>query len=192
MDKVIAFILGAAAGSLLTWKLIEKKYKDLADEEIESVVEHFKNKEKNEHNTPEYFEPKLTNEDTLKHSKAQENVYKNMIDDLDYDTKDKVSNEREIWIGPGDDFVEPYIISPEEFGDVDAYNAKHLTYYADFVLTNEEGDIISDPESILGDGLSHFGDFEEDAVHVRNENTWCDYEVIKHEKTFSEANGGDI
>ena len=39
MNKLFIFSLGAAAGSLLTWKLIEKKYKDLADEEIASVVE---------------------------------------------------------------------------------------------------------------------------------------------------------
>ena len=34
---VIGFVLGAAAGSLVTWKLIEKKYQQIADEEVASV-----------------------------------------------------------------------------------------------------------------------------------------------------------
>ena len=42
MKNVLIFLSGAAIGSVVTWKIIEKKYKDLADEEIESVKETFK------------------------------------------------------------------------------------------------------------------------------------------------------
>ena len=42
MKNLLCFVAGAAIGSVVTWKLIEKKYKDLADEEIESVIETFK------------------------------------------------------------------------------------------------------------------------------------------------------
>ena len=34
MKNVLIFLSGAAIGSVVTWKIIEKKYKDLADEEI--------------------------------------------------------------------------------------------------------------------------------------------------------------
>ena len=44
MKNLLCFVTGAAIGSIVTWKLIEKKYKDLADEEIESVIETFKNR----------------------------------------------------------------------------------------------------------------------------------------------------
>ena len=44
MKNLLCFVTGAAIGSVVTWKLIEKKYKDLADEEIESVIETFKNR----------------------------------------------------------------------------------------------------------------------------------------------------
>ena len=44
MKNLLFFVAGAAIGSIATWKLIEKKYKDLADEEIESVIETFKNR----------------------------------------------------------------------------------------------------------------------------------------------------
>ena len=44
MKNLLCFVAGASIGSVFTWKLIEKKYKDLADEEIESVIETFKNR----------------------------------------------------------------------------------------------------------------------------------------------------
>ena len=33
----IAFVTGAAVGSIVTWKLVETKYRKLAEEEIASV-----------------------------------------------------------------------------------------------------------------------------------------------------------
>ena len=63
MNKIFIFCLGAASGSLLTWKLIEKKYKDLADEEIASVVEYYRENEsriKHVETSTEYVEPKIT------------------------------------------------------------------------------------------------------------------------------------
>ena len=50
MKYGICFIVGAGIGSVVTWKLLEEKYKKLADEEIASVVETFKNREKNSKN----------------------------------------------------------------------------------------------------------------------------------------------
>ena len=35
----LSFIVGASAGSLITWKLVAKKYKQIAQEEIDSVKE---------------------------------------------------------------------------------------------------------------------------------------------------------
>lgn len=181
MNKAIMFVLGAAAGSLLTWKLLEKKYKQLADEEIESVIEHFRNKEKQveklESNTPEHFE---TEEKVELDEKVQNLGY------AVYHNQDGTTE-----VAPAVDHVEPYVISPDEFGDTQFYDSKSWTYYADYVLTDEDGEIVCNPESIIGDALSKFGEYEDDAVHVRNENTECDYEILRHDKTFSEINGED-
>lgn len=54
LKGVLIFVLGAAAGSLATWKLIEKKYKDIAQEEIDSVKDTFSKMKKNEY--PEKLE----------------------------------------------------------------------------------------------------------------------------------------
>ena len=61
MGAIIAFVAGAAIGSIVTWKLVEKKYKVLADEEIESVREVYKRKldEKQKEKTEEKEENPL-------------------------------------------------------------------------------------------------------------------------------------
>ena len=187
MKSVIGFVLGAAAGSLLTWKLVEEKYRQIANDEIESVREHYinKNKENSESNIPEHFEDEEIYADEIEITDVKKAEYEEKVKDLGY--SDDMS---EAWIEPGSDYIAPVIISPEEYGDND-FEMKSLTYYADFVLADNDGDeIVSDPESIIGNALNHFGEYENDAVHVRNFNDECDYEILKHEKTFSEIVGG--
>lgn len=181
MNKFFMFALGATAGSLITWKLIEKKYKDLADEEIEAVREYYKNKDEGttEANI-EYIEGGSI--DIIK------NEYVNKVSNLKYsDNDDNYTIQLE-----QEDVIEPYTINPQEFGERIGFETKSWTCYADNIITNEIGEIIAEPENIIGDALSHFGEYEDDSVYVRNENYECDYEILKHDKTFDEVNGGEI
>lgn len=185
MNKVIIFTVGAAAGSLLTWKLLEEKYKRIADEEINSVIEHYKNKDKKKEENGELeIAEHYVEVDELDNVKRE---YAKKITDLQYADDDATVIQQ-----PVEDVTAPYVISPDEYGETQYYDSKSLTYYADFVLADDEGEIICDPENLIGDALAHFGDYEEDAVHVRNEYTECDYEILKTEKTFSEVYGEDI
>lgn len=181
-SNIISFVLGATIGSLVTWKLIDKKYKKIADEEIEDVVEYYKNK----------YEEEV--EDVISEEKAEmyvENMpydeYKKQVEELEY-----VSNEEEegvIMVNQSSEikaYMKPYVITPEEYGEF-GNETKSLTYYSDFVLADDEGEIIIDPEAVVGDALEHFGDYEDDAVHVRDENIECDYEILKDERAFSEV-----
>lgn len=78
-----------------------------------------------------------------------------------------------------------YVISPSEFGEMD-YEEIELTYYADGILT-EGRDIVDDPDDIVGlDSLSTFGEYEEDAVYVRNDARRCDYVILKDLRRYSE------
>lgn len=48
LSNVVIFAIGAAIGSLATWKFVKTKYEKIANEEIESVKEIFsKNRRKN-------------------------------------------------------------------------------------------------------------------------------------------------
>ena len=183
MNKAIMFVIGAATGSVVTWYIVKEKYRRLANEEIESVVERFKNREKDEDvkesNTPDYFQEAKEQLD----KKEAVTDYTKEVNKLGYTVDDDYTVEVEV----GSDVAEPFVIAPVDFGEMPGYDSKSWTYYSDFVLTDENDDIVADPESIIGDALSHFGDFDDDSVYVRNDNLECDYEILKHDKTFSEV-----
>ena len=133
MNKVIIFVLGAAAGSLVTWKVLDEKYRQLTHEEVEAVREYYKSREKTEKEKDEtIFEPEELEE---------KEVYEEMVEDLGY-TVD---------VPPAKEFIAPYVIAPEEFGDIEGCETKNWTLYADGILTDEVGNIVFEPEEVIGD-----------------------------------------
>ena len=185
MDKVLMFGLGATIGSLVTWKLVENKYKSIIEEEIAFGIKRLKNMDKDikDDNDKEkkVEKEKFAADKVIYQTIARDSGYYNDYTSVDDNEEKNNDDER----------IEPFVINPVEFGEEDNYETKSWTYYADLVLTDEDDQIISDPESVIGDALSHFGDYEDDSVYVRNDNLKCDYEILKHEKTFSEINGGE-
>ena len=198
IKKAFIFMLGATAGSLVTWKLVEKKYKDLADEEIESVIERFKNRAEVTKDSLTVFGnnvavASLSNEG-IKCAEVEieeKSAYEKLVRDA-YNADEEIDDDGlVINTPPAKEFIAPYVISPEEYGEF-GNDTKNWTMYTDGVITDEAGEIVVDPESMIGDALKHFGEFEEDSVHVRDENIECDYEIIKVEQSFSELNGEEV
>ena len=191
MKNLLCFVTGAAIGSVVTWKLIEKKYKDLADEEIESVIETFKNRK-----------PRITKDNVKETVEKVINKYKEpkeIVEDIVTAERYSIENEEEIDeddesnytvnIDNDDTVITPYVIEPERFGEYNEYGTKTLTYYADNVLTDEIDNPITLEEMVtmIGpDALDHFGEYEDDSVYIRDEMNEMDYEILKSEKKFSE------
>ena len=191
MKNLLCFVAGAAIGSVVTWKLIEKKYKDLADEEIESVIETFKNRK-----------PRITKDNVKETVEKVINKYKEpkeIVEDIVTTERYSIENEEEIdeddesnyTVNVDNDVevVTPYVITPEQFGEYNEYGTKTLTYYADNVLTDEIDNPITSEEMVtmIGpDALDHFGEYEDDSVYIRDEINEMDYEILKSEKKFSE------
>ena len=154
---VFAFIAGAAIGSLATWKIVEEKYKRIADEEIESVREAYSNMHKLE-------EP----------NKSIEPVIDDSIEEEKGGVNDMATNE-------------PYVISPDDFGEMDDYQTVSMTYYADGILEDDRFGVVLDVDGTVGyDSLNHFGDYEEDSVFVRNDELKIDYEILLSMRKYSE------
>ena len=67
----------------------------------------------------------------------------------------------------------PYVVSPQEFADVDGdnFNITTLHYYeGDETLTYDNDEIVTDPDELVGTkALSTFGEYEDDCVYVINE-----------------------
>ena len=73
----------------------------------------------------------------------------------------------------------PHIIPPGLVGDEDSYDTETLTYYSDGVLTDDQDNPIEDIQGMIGnDSLMHFGEYEPDAVYVRNDRLKIDFEIL--------------
>ncbi len=86
----------------------------------------------------------------------------------------------------------PYIITPEEFSDSD-YNTETLSYWADGVVTDIDNEPLTDDqiEDLIGeDSLSHFGEYEDDSVFVRNDRLRTDYEILADTRRYGDVYDG--
>ena len=206
---VVGFVLGAAAGSLVTWKLIEKKYMDMADDEIRSVKEMYRSKivnpevldEKNDdifvaRKGPEFtVSMELTDEGKQLAEKLNKLTGSYLSDEEkpDYTVYSQTKEKHNVFDDtmPSEPEVkhdEPYIIDPTEFGEFSEYEQRELTYYKDGVICENDTDMI-DPYDIFGDldVGDHFGEYENDRVFVRDDRRQVDYEILRDERMFMEA-----
>lgn len=171
---IVTFTIGAAIGSLVTWKFVEEKYKRIADEEIESYKEHVRRKQeaKIEVKPVEPVNRKVEDLEPVRTEHVQ------IVRNLGYsEEKGEVAAENK-----------PYVIMPEEFGERD-YETISLTFYAgDEIVADDDGEIVEDVDTMIGiESLTHFGEYEDDSVFVRNEKTETDYEILLDARAYSDA-----
>ena len=205
LKGVLIFVLGAAAGSLATWKLIEKKYKDIAQEEIDSVKDTFSKMKKNEYpdkleDYPDFeeFDDSDDSDDVEEEPKPEQKIDRNNKPDIVEYAKilsetgytnyaERQDKKEKKGVEPVED-ERPYVISPDEFGEKDGYENVTLTYYADGVLTDYFDNVITNVDEVVGfDSLDHFGEYEDDVVFVRNEKMETDYEILRDLRDFNES-----
>lgn len=173
MNRIIIFTAGVAIGIAASWKFFENKYKKIAQEEIDSVKEVFSRREKD--NSDSTDENTDDAEEEIVDETFQE--YSTLVNDLGY------TNEKKGGVTVNN---RPYVIPPEEFGESD-YGTESLTYYADGILTDDFDNPIEDVEAMVGeDSLTHFGEYEDDSVFVRNDGHKTDYEILRDERNFSD------
>lgn len=200
MNKIVSFILGAGIGSVATYFAVKKVIQARADEEIESVVTTFKERfDKVEEILTDEQKEKIgvySPEKELKviepDIQTEEEPYKEKVEDLGYSVgvdlsennnehADNITQIEDVKIG-----MAPYVISEEEFGE---FGNEEITLilYADGVLADEQDELIDDPESLLGNCLEEFGEYD-DALYVRNEIKETDFAIIRSDKTFDDIN----
>lgn len=164
---VITFLAGAAIGSIVTWKFAKTKYEKIANEEIESVKEVFSKRKENT-------------------EKAEVKEYHTQIKDSGYDTAIDIEKTEKGEEMSMNDKV--YIIPPEEFDETGYYETVSLTYYADDVLADEMNFPIVDMDVIGGeDTLTHFGEYEDDSIFVRNDELKIDFEILRDERNYTDV-----
>ena len=103
--------------------------------------------------------------------------------------KQRYANQKEFAEALEDERITfPRVISPDEFTEYDDYYVASLTYFqADNILCDDEGHILEIDETIGVESLDHFGEYEDDCVHVRNNELRTDYEVLLDYRKYSEV-----
>lgn len=182
----VMFVLGAAVGSVVTWQYTKKKYERIAQEEIDSVKEIFSKRE-----SAAEVEIVTPEPQTAKVGKPEEKPditeYAARLEREGYTNYSNVSagekkEEQEAME------MKPYVISPEEFGEFEDYERISLSYYADQILADEDDEKVEDVDNVVGlESLTHFGEFEDDSVFVRNDRLKCDYEILLDQRTYSDV-----
>lgn len=166
------FIGGAAIGSVVSWKLLKTRYERIAQEEIDSVKEVFSRR----HEETAVEEEEEVETGNFSDYEAEVRAYNSA------EVKKVKTVERAL----ADE--KPYVIPPENFGEIDEYEKISLTYYSDRVLVDECDELVEDVEDTVGfDSLTHFGEYEDDSVYVRNDRLKCDYEILWSLKRYSEV-----
>lgn len=182
VTTVMAFAVGAAAGVAATWKFFEEKYARIAQEEIDSVKEVFSKRDRKEVQ-PEKTEPVV--EATIENPKELIAINKKARAIIDYSGYSSSQDEKP-------EEPKPYVIPPEAFGELEeeGYTNVSLTFCSDQVVIDDNNDILEDVNDVIGfESLSHFGEYEDDAVYVRNDKLHCDYEILLDQRTSEQYIG---
>lgn len=202
---IISFAAGAAIGSVATLMSIKNKYEQIAKEEIEEVREVYMNAiRKTKDVDDEHEESAHVNEAP---KVAELKSYKDVMNESGYinygniteaEVEEMVKEKTKEIVEECNDILKktedkvnknkPYVIHPDDFGD--DYNTITLVYYKDDVVTTyDTGEVLTDKEveDLVGEeSLSHFGEYEEDSVFVRNDARKIDYEILRSEETYSD------
>lgn len=196
--NVFMFATGAVVGSVVTWKVIKNKFALIdRDELYDAGYDDIYEEEEDECESDLY-------EDVVSEPVAPTNAvinpvskkpslkeYTKMVEKEGYTNYSALggsaekleTNDKE-----GEPVDEPYVISPNDFGELDGYETISLTYYANGVLTDDQDNIIDNVDEVIGmEALSHFGEYEDDSVFVRNDERKCDYEILLDYRSYEDS-----
>ena len=86
-----------------------------------------------------------------------------------------------------EEMYKPEVVAPEETWEKD-YPTITLTYYeGDQTLTDDQDKIITNVAELAGeDFASHFGEYEDDSVFIRNDKIGVYYEILRDYGSYSD------
>ena len=195
LSDVLKVAVGAVIGYAVTWKFVENKYKRIAQEEIDSIKEYYRvkaAKEKSDADVSMEEKREYLESESEKCEEIREGVL--MGGTIDIPVPQEYADLASKYTSKEVDAMEdrPYVISPEEYGELDGYESISLNYYADGVVADDFDNIVENVNYVIGeDSLDHFGEYEEDCVFVRNDSLRCDYEILRDTRNFEDIMNGD-
>ena len=178
----LGFIVGGGAIGFAANKILKQKYEQRSDEEIaacrNAFLEESAKRRKEEADKVAKEKEEAAVEAVKTYSPEPEKAEKDM--------KEAVKNPNA---------KPPYVIEPAIYDSPEnPYKICGLMYYSDGVIANEHGKRLSmeEVDALVGrEALTHFGEYEEDRVCVRNEGNGTDYEICMIDKKFEDVENSD-
>lgn len=183
MKTIVAFVAGAGIGAAIAYYFTKQKCEAEKQEEIEELREYY-GKKRAQGESNESFAVKKSEIYPTIDEKPDLMSYAKKLAEAGYTNYSQNSESAEKREPTGE---RPYVISPDEFGEMENYNKISLMYYADGVLCDDMDVPVDNIDEIVGaDFASHFGEYEDDSVFVRNDPRKCDYEILRSLREYRE------
>lgn len=183
LSNVLIFLGGAAIGSAVTYKILKTRYEQLVKEEVDSVKEVFARL-----SGVDISDEKPADVVDCDEEPTDEDIANSIIASEGYASNNTEKPQKG---GPGPmESDRPYVITPEEFGELEdeGYETVVLSYYTDGVLADDSHFIVEDIDAVVGaDFAEHFGEYEDDSVHVRNDRLKTDYEILMEARAYKDV-----
>lgn len=201
------FAVGAAVGSVATWKIVKTKYEneiitlvdqfnECLEEDLDDCDDIDEDDIEEENNEAEIKKAEVVSYNDITSSYISNSDRKN-IDDVKKEIDGIIEKETSRIIDKCNNIVNneriddymnkdaPYLIPPEELGE-EGYEVITLIHYSDGnIVEYGSTDVVDDLKGAIGDinVNDHFGDHvgDPDSVYVRNDARGVDYEILRDE-----------
>lgn len=191
MKKLLIFLAGGAVGSLITWYFTKEYYRKKTDEEVNDVVEHFRNAYKREVEEPRKIQQEAERQE---HATFREQRKAYYAMSKKYQPADEpvpeVGYYPEPEQHPSEDYVPPYEVTEEQVLDKmrmdDEWEQVELTYYEADDVVVEDREQMEDWSLYIGPVSSKCFD-ERGLYFVRNEKYKVDYEIHYEPGSFGDT-----
>lgn len=194
MKKLLIFLAGAAAGSLITWYFTEEYYRKKTDEEVNDVVTHFRNAHKREVEEPRRLQQEAERQQRESWQEQKKAYYKMS---QQYQPPDEPVPEAGYYPEPHphEDYNPPYEVTEEQVLDMmrmnDEWEQVELTYYeADDVVVEDREQMENWSEYVGPVSSKCFN--SQGLYFVRNEKYKVDYEIHYEPGNFGDTTDPDF
>lgn len=175
MKNILTFVAGAAVGTLVSWAYHKNKYEHKMQEEVKSLRTHVKQKERE----------RVENIDT----DTELDTAMDIINGNGYLNDNSMSEENSNIF---DRSRKPFILKPDQFGNMRGFDSDSFYYYKDDIIANGYHQIVEDMDSLFGMTMDEikdqFGVYDDNVVYIRNMQLECDYEILLDEENFTQRN----
>lgn len=189
MRELLIFVSGVTVGGFLGYKIIEKKYNDKLETEVNRRIDEYVLNNKKEEKHTESIEIKKENAvDKIHYNSITNNYISSEDNKVKEDAKEETKEEDngkedapEVNDYISDNPRDPYEITEEEYDDNNNEFEKESLYYyrGNYTLVDDSDNVVDveDADILLGSDWSDLMN-ENGIIYIRNEKVKTDYEIV--------------